>query len=88
MFQLNLPSTWDVTANNFNRRHFQMCFAGPSMGNSADADQMLPDVAFYLGLHCLISKTNYWPQVLHAWRYDKLTILYRLFILKANLTEC
>ena len=44
--------TWDVTANNFSRRHFQMCFAGPSMGNSADADQMSPDVAFYLGLHC------------------------------------
>ena len=56
MFQLNLPSTWDVTANNFSRRHFQMCFAGPSMGNSAaaaaDADQMSPDVAFHLGLHC------------------------------------
>ena len=27
-----------------------MCFAGPSMGNSADADQMLPDVALHLGL--------------------------------------
>ena len=52
MFQLNLPSTWDVTAKNFSRRHFQMCFAGPSMGNSADADQMSPDVAFHLGLHC------------------------------------
>ena len=51
-FQLNLPSTWDVTANNFSRRHFQICFAGPSMGNSADADQMSPDVAFHLGLHC------------------------------------
>ena len=47
MFQLNLPSTWDVstkyTANNFSRQHFQMCFTGPSMGNSADADQMSPD---------------------------------------------
>ena len=50
MFQLNLPSTCDVTADNFSRRHFQMCFAGPSMGNSADADQMSPDVAFHLGL--------------------------------------
>ena len=49
MFQLNLPSTWDVitkyTANNFNRRYIQMWFAGPSMGNSADADQMSPGVA-------------------------------------------
>ena len=44
----------DVTANNFSRRHFQMCFAGPSMGNSADADQMSPNVAFHLGLHCLM----------------------------------
>ena len=57
MFQLNLPSTWDVnstkyTANNFSRRHFQMCFADPSMGNSADADQMSPYVALHLGLHC------------------------------------
>ena len=42
MLQLNLPSTWDITANNFSRRYFQMCFAGPSMGNSADADQMSP----------------------------------------------
>ena len=40
------------TAYNFRRRHFHMCFAGPSMGNSADADQMLPDVALHLGLHC------------------------------------
>ena len=56
MFQLNLPSTWDVstkyTANNFSRRRFQMCVAGPSMGNCADADQMWPDVALHLGLHC------------------------------------
>ena len=52
MFQWNLPSTWDVTANNFSRRHFQMYFAGSSIGNSADADQMSPDVAFHLGLHC------------------------------------
>ena len=29
-----------------------MCFAGPSMGNSADADQISPDVALHLGLHC------------------------------------
>ena len=54
--ELNLPYTWDVsskyTANNFSRRYFQMCFAGPSMGNSADADQMSPDVALHLGLHC------------------------------------
>ena len=54
LLTLHVPieSTWDVTANNFSRRHFQMCFAGPSMGNSADADQMSPDVAFHLGLHC------------------------------------
>ena len=56
MFQLNLPSTWDVrskyTTNNFSKRHFQMCFTGPLMGNSADADQMSPDVALHLGLHC------------------------------------
>ena len=56
MFQLNLPSTWDVstkyTANNFSRRFFQMCFGGLSMGNSADAYQMSPDVALNLGLHC------------------------------------
>ena len=32
------------TANSFSRQHFQMCFADPSMGNSADADQMSPDV--------------------------------------------
>ena len=48
MLQMNLPSTWDITANNFSRRYFQMCFAGPSMGNSADADQMLPDVSSLL----------------------------------------
>ena len=60
-----------------------MCFAGPSMGNSADADQMSLDVSC-----SLVSKANQWPQVLHVWRYDKLTILSRLFILKANLTEC
>ena len=39
------------TANNFSRRHFQVCLAGPSMGYSADADQMSPDVALHLGLH-------------------------------------
>ena len=43
---------YKYTANNFSRRHFQMCFAGPSMGNSADADQMSPGVALHLGLHC------------------------------------
>ena len=48
MLQLNLPSTWDITANNFSRRYFQMCFAGPSMGNSADADQISPDVSSLL----------------------------------------
>ena len=48
MLQLNLPSTWDITANNFSRRYFQKCFAGPSMGNSADADQMSPDVSSLL----------------------------------------
>ena len=83
MLQLNLPSTWDITANNFSRRYFQMCFAGPSMGNSADSDQMSPDVSSLLN-----EVANHWPQVLHVWRYDKLTILSRLFILKANLTEC
>ena len=40
------------TANNFSRLFFQMCFTGPSMGNSADADQMSTDVALHLGLHC------------------------------------
>ena len=63
-----------------------MCFAGPSMGNSADADQMSPDVSSLLNEVNLYPK--HWPQVLHVWRYDKLTILSRLFILKANLTEC
>ena len=83
MLQLNLPSTWDITVNNFSRRYFRMCFAGPLMGNSADADQMSGDV------YSLINEvSNHWPQVLHVWRYDKLTILSRLFILKANLTEC
>ena len=48
MLQLNLPSTWDITANNFSRQHCQMFFAGPSMGNSADADQMSPDVSSLL----------------------------------------
>ena len=41
-----------ITANNVSRQHFQMFFAGPSMGNSADADQMSRDVALHLGLHC------------------------------------
>ena len=54
--KFNLTSTWDVrtkyTANNFSRHYFQMCFAGPSMGYSADANQMSPDVALHLGLHC------------------------------------
>ena len=89
MLQLNLPSTWDITANNFSRRYFQMFFAAPSMGNSADADHMSPDVSSLLNeVYALVSKANHWPQVLHVWRYDKLTILPRLFILKANLTEC
>ena len=89
MLQLNLPSTWDITANNFSRRYFQMCFAGPSMGNSADADQMSPDVSSLLNEVYLYPKLiTGLPQVLHVWRYDKLTILSRLFILKANLTEC
>ena len=34
--------------NNLSRRYFQMCFAGPSRGNSADADQMSPDVSSLL----------------------------------------
>ena len=58
------------------------------MGNSADAGQMSPDVSSLLNEVYLQSKANHWPQVLHVWRYDKLTILSRLFILKANLTEC
>ena len=80
MFQLNLPSTWDVstkyTANNFSRRYFQMCFAGPSMGNSADVDQMPPDVELHLGLQSslLVSKVNHWPHILHACIYGKLTV--------------
>ena len=41
------------TVNNFSSQHFQMCFAGPSMGNSADVDQMSPDVALHLGLQAL-----------------------------------
>ena len=45
-------SSTKYTANIFSRRHFQMCFAGPSMGNSADADQVSPDVALHLGLYC------------------------------------
>ena len=69
-----------------------MCFAGPSMGNSADADQMSPDVSSLLNEVYLYPRPGlisyHWPQVLHVWRYDKLTILSRLFILKANLTEC
>ena len=48
MLQLNLPSTWDITANNFSRQYFQMCFAGSSMGNSADADQISPAVSSLL----------------------------------------
>ena len=48
MLQLNLLSTWDITANNFSRQYFQMCFAGHSMGNSADADQMSPAVSSLL----------------------------------------
>ena len=34
-----------------------MCFAGPSMGYSADADQLSPDVALHLGLHCKMKFT-------------------------------
>ena len=48
MLQLNLPSIWDITANDFSRRYFQMCCAGLSMGNSADADQVSPDVSSLL----------------------------------------
>ena len=67
-----------------------MCFAGPSMGDSADANQMSPAVSSLLNEVYLYPEliSNHWPQVLHVWRYDKLTILSRLFILKANLTEC
>ena len=62
------------TANNFGRRHFQKCFAGPSMGNSADADQMSPDLALHLNEDYLYPKLiNHWPHVLHEWGYDKLT---------------
>ena len=44
-----------------------MCFAGPSMGNSADADQMSPDVMSPdVALHLGLSKVNHWPHVLHA----------------------
>ena len=47
-----------------------MCFAGPSMGNNADADQMSPDVALHLGLYL------YPKLILHAWRYSKLTVYF------------
>ena len=58
-------------------------FAGPSMGNSADADQISPDVS------SLLNEVYLYPKLITGvWRYDKLTILSRLFILKANLTEC
>ena len=30
-----------------------MCFAGPSMGNSAEADQMSPDVSSLLNIYIL-----------------------------------
>ena len=80
MFQLNIPYTWVVstkyTANNFSRRYFHMCFAGPSMDNSADADQMSPDVALHLDLH--FNEVYLYPKlithILHAWRYGKLTV--------------
>ena len=51
-----------------------MCFAGTSTGNSADADQMLPDVASLLNkVHLYPKLINHRPHVLHAWRYGKLT---------------
>ena len=63
-----------------------MCFAGPSMGNSADADQMSPDVS------SLLNKVYLYPKLSIKFYMcgdtDKLTILSWLFILKANLTEC
>ena len=46
-----------ITANYFSRQPFQMCFAGHSMGYSADADQMSPDEALHLGLHCKMKFT-------------------------------
>ena len=65
-----------------------MFFAGPSMGNSADADQMSPDVS------SLLNEVYLYPKLITGLKFymcgdtDKLTILSRLFILKANLTEC
>ena len=68
-----------------------MCFAGPLMGNSADADQMSPmgnsgssllnEVYLYLKL---ITGLKFY---MHG-DMASLGILSRLFILKANLTEC
>ena len=52
-----------------------MCFAGPSMGNSADTDQMSPDVS------SLLNEVYLYPKLITG--YDNLTILSRLFILKA-----
>ena len=34
-----------------------MLFAGPSAGNSADADQMSPDEALHMGLYCKMKFT-------------------------------
>ena len=58
-----------------------MCFAGPSMGNSADADQMSPDVALHLGLEVYL-----YPKLITGFTFymhgDKasLQILNKLFI--------
>ena len=73
--------------NKFSGRYFQMCFAGPSMGNSTDADQMSQDVS------SLLNEVYLYPKLItglkfYVWRYDKLTILSRLFILKENMTQC
>ena len=58
------------------------------MGNSADADQMSPDVASHLGLHCKMKFTITGLKCYMHGDTASLQILSRLFILKANLTEC
>ena len=83
MLQLDFPSTWDITANNFSRRYFQMCFAGPSMGNSADADQISPDVS------SLLNEVYLYPKLITGLKFYMFGDTTSLqFILKANLTEC
>ena len=64
------------------------------MGNSADADQMSPDVRSITPGSSLLNEVYLYPKLINGLKFYmhgdtvSLQILSRLFILKANLTEC